>query len=72
MKVFVAGHRGMVGGAIVRRLESESCEVLSATHAELDLTQQAEVNKWVKANKPDAESTTGVSDSEGMRLKLLV
>lgn len=53
-RVWVAGHRGMVGGAIVRRLEGESCEILKATHAELDLTRQADVEAWMAKNKPDA------------------
>jgi len=39
-RVFVAGHRGMVGGAIVRRLASEGCEVLTAGRAEMDLRRQ--------------------------------
>lgn len=53
-RVFVAGHRGMVGSAIVRRLESEDCTVLTATRAELDLTNQAAVQGWFEAHKPDA------------------
>lgn len=53
-KVFVAGHRGMVGSAIVRRLGSEGCEVLTAARAELDLKDQAAVRAWFAANKPDA------------------
>ena len=42
-RVWVAGHRGMVGGAIVRRLASEGCEVLTASREELDLTDQRAV-----------------------------
>ena len=53
-RVWVAGHRGMVGSAIARRLASESCEVLTATHAELDLTRQADVEAWMAAKKPQA------------------
>ena len=53
-RVHVAGHRGMVGSAIMRRLEAEGCEILTATHAELDLTRQAEVEAWMAAQKPDA------------------
>ncbi|GIT92598.1 GDP-L-fucose synthase [Jannaschia pagri] len=52
-RVFVAGHRGMVGSAIVRRLASEGCEVLTATRAEMDLTDQAAVRAWFAAHKPD-------------------
>lgn len=51
-RVWVAGHRGMVGSAIVRRLAAESCEILEATHSELDLTRQADVEAWMAAKKP--------------------
>jgi len=53
-RIFVAGHRGMVGAALVRRLASENCTVLTAGRAEVDLKRQAEVEAWVAAQKPDA------------------
>ena len=53
-RVWVAGHRGMVGAAIVRRLGRTGCEVLTATRAEVDLTRQAETEAWIAARKPDA------------------
>lgn len=53
-KVYVAGHRGMVGSAIVRRLASEGCEILTATRAEVDLIRQSEVEGWMEKNRPDA------------------
>ncbi len=53
-RVYVAGHRGMVGSAIVRRLANEGCEVLTATRSELDLKNQAAVNAWFEKQKPDA------------------
>ncbi len=53
-RVFVAGHRGMVGSAIVRRLAGEGCAVLTATRAELDLKNQAAVQGWFETHKPDA------------------
>lgn len=53
-RVWVAGHRGMVGGAVVRRLASENCTVLTAGRDVLDLTRQQDVEEWVAANKPDA------------------
>ena len=53
-RVFVAGHRGMVGAAIARRLAVESCEVLTADRARLDLTRQSAVEAWFSDNKPDA------------------
>ncbi|NKL76533.1 GDP-L-fucose synthase [Rhizobium leguminosarum] len=53
-KVWVAGHRGMVGSALVRRLHSENCTVITAARQELDLKRQDEVEKFVQVNKPDA------------------
>jgi GDP-L-fucose synthase len=53
-RVFVAGHRGMVGSAIVRRLESEGCTILTASRAELDLQNQAAARSWFDAQQPDA------------------
>lgn len=52
-RVFVAGHRGMVGSAIVRRLQSEQCELLVATRDELNLLDQSAVNIWMAEKKPD-------------------
>ncbi|MFQ6018188.1 MAG: GDP-L-fucose synthase family protein [Kiloniellaceae bacterium] len=53
-RVWVAGHRGMVGSAILRRLAGEDCEVLTAGREALDLTRQAEVEDWMAAEKPAA------------------
>ncbi len=54
-RVWVPGHRGMVGSAIVRRLERENPSVvLTATRQELDLIRQADVERWVETNRPDA------------------
>ncbi len=53
-KVWVAGHRGMVGSALVRRLASEGCDIVTATRNELDLIRQSDVEKWFADNKPDA------------------
>lgn len=52
--VWVAGHRGMVGSAIVRRLADEGCHILTATRSQLDLRDQHAVREWMKANRPDA------------------
>ena len=52
-RVFVAGHNGMVGSAIVRRLTEEECSILTADRSELDLTRQEPVEQWFKENKPD-------------------
>lgn len=53
-RVWVAGHRGMVGSAIVRRLAEEGCEVLIASRQELDLKRQGDVEKWMRLRRPDA------------------
>ena len=53
-KVFVAGHRGMVGSALVRRLASEGCQILTVPRTEVDLLDQSAVNGWMAANRPDA------------------
>ena len=50
--VFVAGHRGMVGGALSRRLDSEDVKLLTAGRSEVDLRDQAAVNKWFAAKRP--------------------
>jgi len=52
-RVWVAGHAGMVGSALVRRLGCENCTVLTVSREALDLTRQADVERWVEANKPD-------------------
>lgn len=53
-RVFVAGHRGMVGSALVRRLAGTGAEVLTVDRATLDLRRQAETEAWLDAHKPDA------------------
>jgi GDP-L-fucose synthase len=53
-KVWVAGHRGMVGSALLRRLAREGCEVLTVTRRECDLTRQEQVERWMGAARPQA------------------
>jgi len=53
-RVYVAGHRGMVGSAIVRRLQGVGCEVLMAGREEVDLCDQRQVREWMAARKPQA------------------
>jgi len=53
-RIWVAGHRGMVGSAVARRLESEDCTILTATRQDVDLTRQAEVERYVRDARPDA------------------
>ena len=52
-RVFVAGHTGMAGSAIVRRLRQEPCTILVAERRELDLTRQDQVEHYLSATKPD-------------------
>ena len=53
-KIYVAGHRGMVGSAIVRELRRQGYDnLLTRTHAELDLTRQADVERFFAAERPD-------------------
>lgn len=53
-RVFVTGHRGLVGSAIVRRLQAEGySKILTATRDQLDLRDQAAVSYWFRANRPD-------------------
>lgn len=53
-RVYVAGHAGMVGAAIVRRLEREQCKIITATRGELDLRHSEAVERFMAAAKPDA------------------
>ncbi len=52
-RVYIAGHRGMVGSALVRRLAGEGCTLLTAPRAELDLRRQDQVEAWIAANRPN-------------------
>src|SRR6187397_1240289 len=53
-RIFVAGSRGLVGSAIVRRLEADGAtRLLTATREQLDLRDQAAVNYWFRANRPE-------------------
>ena len=52
-RVWVAGHRGMVGSALVRRLARENCEILTVPRADLDLRRHDDVDSYVAREKPD-------------------
>src|SRR6476646_1169463 len=53
-RIYVAGHAGLVGSAVVRRLEADGfTNILTAKREQLDLRDQAEVSHWFKANRPD-------------------
>jgi GDP-L-fucose synthase len=70
-RVWIAGHRGMVGGAIARRIAGEHCDVLTATHAELDLTRQRDVEDWMAEVRPQciflAAAVVGGIHANGLR-----
>jgi GDP-L-fucose synthase len=53
-RVFVTGHAGMVGSALVRRLEREGCDIVTAARRDLDLRQSDQVDRFVAQAKPDA------------------
>ena len=52
--MYVAGHTGLAGSAILRRLASEDCEVLTVDHGTLDLTKQDATENWILQARPDA------------------
>jgi len=52
-RVWVAGHRGMVGSALLRRLEREPCEILTVGRDSVDLRRQSETEDWMAEAKPD-------------------
>ena len=54
-RVWVAGHRGMVGAALVRRLGREQCEILTVERTNVDLTRQDQVVPWMSEARPQAE-----------------
>ncbi len=52
-KIWVAGHTGLVGSAVLRRLERENCSIITATRSELNLMRQYDVEHWMDGNNPD-------------------
>lgn len=54
MKVYVSGHSGMAGSALVRRLANEDCQILTAAHDTVDLTNQGQTEAWMLRERPDA------------------
>jgi GDP-L-fucose synthase len=52
-RVFVAGHRGMVGSALVRRLADTNCEIITVEHRDVDLRHQAEIENWLAQARPN-------------------
>jgi GDP-L-fucose synthase len=60
-RVWVAGHRGMVGSASVRRLRRERCDLLTVSRQELDLRRQKDVEDWMRVWRPDAVLIAGAT-----------
>lgn len=52
-RIWVAGHQGLVGRAVLRQLDPMDCEILTATKSELDLTRQSSTEDWVADHKPE-------------------
>jgi GDP-L-fucose synthase len=74
--VFVAGHRGMVGGALARRLAREDVKLLTATRSELDLRDQAAVSSWFAYNRPQvvflaAAKVGGIAANNTLRAEFI-
>lgn len=74
--VYVAGHRGMVGSALLRRLEREDVQLVTASHGELDLRNQAAVFDWFAARKPEvvfmaAAKVGGIVANDTLRAEFL-
>ncbi|MFH0299429.1 GDP-L-fucose synthase [Bradyrhizobium sp. 31Argb] len=74
--VFVAGHRGMVGSSLVRRLAQEDVELLTMPRGEVDLRDQAAVNRWFAARRPQvvflaAAKVGGIAANDLLRAEFL-
>ena len=75
-RIWVAGHRGMVGSAVVRRLASENCDVITASRDELDLTDQRAVLGWMHNQRPQvvvlaAARVGGILANDSMPVEFL-
>src|SRR3954454_1097065 len=74
--VFIAGHRGMVGSALLRRLASEQVKPMTVGRGEVDLRDQAAVNRWFAANRPQvvflaAAKVGGILANDNLRAEFL-
>ncbi len=68
--IWVAGHRGLLGSALLRRLSTENCEILTVSKDQLDLRLQKETDEWIGNNRPDviilvAAKVGGISANAG-------
>ena len=71
-RVFVAGHRGMVGSALMRRLSNEGCDLLTVGRGEVDLRRQSETEDWLAKTQPEvvflaAATVGGILGSKRLR-----
>ena len=69
-KIWIAGHNGMVGAALSRRLQSENCEILTISRAQLDLRRQQDVENWMREQKPDVVVIAAATVGARMRRPL--
>ena len=53
-RIWIAGHTGMVGSALFRRLKQERCDIQTVAHGEVDLTRQADTENWMRKARPEA------------------
>ncbi len=75
-RVFVAGHRGMVGSALARRLARENVELLTLPRSEVDLRDQTAVNAWFARKRPHvvflaAAKVGGIAANDKLRAEFL-
>ena len=52
-KIYIAGQEGMVGSSILRKIKKKNFKILSCRRSQLDLTNQKQVDKWFRKNKPE-------------------
>ena len=72
LKIFIAGHKGMVGSALVRILQSQDVEIIIKDRNELDLLNQKDVQSFFKENKIDQVYLAAAKVEEFMRTTLFL
>ncbi|HEY1942342.1 MAG TPA: NAD-dependent epimerase/dehydratase family protein [Roseiarcus sp.] len=55
-RIWVAGHTGMVGSALVRRLAGEGCELITVQRRDVDLVRQGEIEAWIRQERPGSRN----------------
>ena len=71
-KIWVAGHNGMVGSAILRRLKTEICSVVTVGREELDLRDQSEVQSWMGDNKVNVVILAAAKVGEFLPIQIIL